>query len=380
MGEYISPFLYAYFYAAFMFLILVIKSIPIGGEGLLKPESVRVGMSKTLLLALFFIIFFATRPISTSLHMGDTWGYARRYELYADAQFPIAMNWSEKDSIWNYVYRNMSALGFSVVDWFFLVAAIYVLCNVWGIKRIFPKHIYLAFLFYSTFFMFYQCGMNGIRNGVAISIIFLAIALYYHPKPVNYILVAVLMGVGLKIHTSVYITICAFLASVFLIKKTNWAISIWLIAIGVSLLIGNSLGEYASSITDDDRALRYLNAGSNSRMMEQFSRTGFRWDFLLFSAFPIAIGWYVTVKRRIKDKYYQILLNTYIIANAVWVIFIYAAFTNRFAMLSWCLYPYVLCYPFLKMDVWLRPKQTRYTSMSLWMMFAFMLFMTIKTH
>ena len=39
-------------------------------------------------------------------------------------------------------------------------------------------------------------------------------------------------------------------------------------------------------------------------------------------------------------------------ANAFWIMVIRAEFSNRFAYLSWFLYPIVLAYPLLKLKIW----------------------------
>jgi len=40
-------------------------------------------------------------------------------------------------------------------------------------------------------------------------------------------------------------------------------------------------------------------------------------------------------------------MNTYLIANGVWVVVIHAMCSNRFAYLSWFMLPWVLFYPFV---------------------------------
>ena len=48
---------------------------------------------------------------------------------------------------------------------------------------------------------------------------------------------------------------------------------------------------------------------------------------------------------------YSYLLNSYILCNSFWVMMIRASYSNRFAYLSWFLYPVVLAYPLLKFPV-----------------------------
>ena len=105
--------------------------------------------------------------------------------------------------------------------------------------------------------------------------------------------------------------------------------------------------------------------------MKQFSQTGFRWDFLLYSSMPIIMGWYIIFKRRIKvDFNYILLLGVYIYSNAFWVMVIRASFSNRFAYLSWFIYPLVLAYPLLKFPIW-KKKQGLRTGLILLAHFGF---------
>jgi len=47
------------------------------------------------------------------------------------------------------------------------------------------------------------------------------------------------------------------------------------------------------------------------------------------------------------DPFYARLVNTYLFANAVWILVINATCSNRFAYLSWFMMPWVLLYPFV---------------------------------
>lgn len=378
MGSSIIPGeAYKYIYAIITFVLLVAKSLFAASDGIIKPEDKKTTYNKALILGVFFIIFFGTRP-NYGLAMADTSGYAAVYQIQQTYHESIHIDWENgKEVIWNMICDFMASAGFPVWAWFTVVAAIYIMFNLWGIKRIFPNHVYVVFLFYVAFFLFYTGGINGIRNADAYSIVFFALSLCTEPKVRNYVLVGALFFIAYQIHSSVIITIVAFIASRFFIKRTNLALLIWVGAIVITLVAGSSLAQFASTLTDDGRAAKYLEYANDTQMMrEGFSHTGFRWDFLLFSALPIALGWYVTIKRRINNQFYQCLLNTYILANAIWIIFIYAAFSNRFAMLSWCIYPYVLCYPLIRFNLWPRRIQQNRTSLSLWIMFIFTIYMT----
>ncbi len=67
---------------------------------------------------------------------------------------------------------------------------------------------------------------------------------------------------------------------------------------------------------------------------------------------PVYLGYTVLIKHQVRDNWYRILYSTYCLANAFWVLVIRAAFTNRFAYLSWFMYGIVVAYPLIMMRVW----------------------------
>lgn len=379
MGNSIIPGeAYKYIYMLITLILIFVRSVSVTDGGILKPENRKSTYNKAFVLGLFYIIFFGTRP-NYGLAMADTSGYASVYKIQQMYHEPPHVDWENgKEVIWNWICDSMAYADIPVWIWFTVVAAIYIMFNLWGIKRIFPNHVYVVFLFYVVFFLFYSGGINGIRNADAYSIVFFAISLCTVPKVRNYIWIGILFFIAYQIHSSVIITITAFVVSRFFIKRTNIALLVWVGAIIITLVAGSSLAQFASTLTEDNRAAKYLQYAEDTQMMRAaFSHIGFRWDFLIFSALPIAMGWYVTVKRKIDDSFYQCLLNTYILANAIWIIFIYAAFSNRFAMLSWCIYPYVLCYPLIKFNLWPPKVQAQRAALFLGGMFCFTLYMLL---
>ena len=80
--------------------------------------------------------------------------------------------------------------------------------------------------------------------------------------------------------------------------------------------------------------------------------SGFRFDFLFYSAFPVWMIWYVTQRRKFNNPEYSVYANTYLLCNAFWILVIRASFSNRFAYLSWFLYPLVIAYPLMRMNLW----------------------------
>lgn len=376
MDTFIPAEYYRYVYLGISLILVISKT---GTWEPLRPEDENTSYTKALLLGIFFIFFFGMRPQELNIWMTDTYNYVSGYNKLKDNPDLIGLGEApDREILWEWLHDNMARLGFPTWVWLTVVAAIYILPNIWGAKRLFPNQTYLAFLFYVVFFLFYSGGINGIRNADAYSLVFWGLTFLVKPTLKNYLICAILFLIGYEFHTSVAITIFAAILALWVVKRTDIAIVIWVLAIIVVLLTGTSLAEFATRFTDDDRAMVEIQGARNADFLNGgISDLKFRWDFLLFSAFPIVVGAYSVLVRRVTDRYYTFLLNTYIIANAVWIVFMYAEFSNRFAMLSWCLYPYVLGYPLIKFDLWHPIKQNRYTNTALWILMGFTLYIAL---
>ena len=194
--------------------------------------------------------------------------------------------------------------------------------------------------------MFFTFGVNGLRNGLACHVVMLAMAFFMEDKR---IIAFVLAFFALGIHRSVMLPIAGVIASITVIKEPKIALYIWLSSILISLFFGKEITSFMSSLGFDERMTFYTTSHEYDN---QFSSTGFRWDFILFSAMPIAMIFYVNIWKDLHDGWYNILATTYLLSNAFWIIVIRTSFTNRFAYLSWFLMPILLVYPLCNMKAW----------------------------
>ena len=154
-----------------------------------------------------------------------------------------------------------------------------------------------------------------------------------------------LIGVSYLTHNAMMIPAAAFLIAISL-DKTKWFLYGWLLCIPLSLVLGGSLELFFNDLVESERTVGYLS--DTDEFSEQFSSTGFRWDFLLYSMSGVYAVWYFIIKQKYEDKTYSLICNTYLIANSFWILVIRASFSNRFAYLSWFLLGIVIIYPFLK--------------------------------
>lgn len=304
-----------------------------------------------LLISLVYALWIGLRPGDYSYSpFGDSIYYAHTFNLMKPGS--LTEHASTTDWIWD-KFTFLCSQIMNVPEYFTIIALGYFGFTYYACKRLVPNHILIAILFMFGALSFYSYGTNGLRNGLACSIVFFIISLTATNNR-NILKVLLLIFLAINIHKSTLLPIATLFASIYIVKSFKWAYYFWIISIFISLIVGSAITSFFAGLGFDER-LSYLTTQD-----DKFSHTGFRWDFLIYSMMPIVLGYYVVIKRGIYNKTYLILLNTYTLSNAFWVMVIRANYSNRFAYLSWFMYPIVLAYPLLKLDIW-GTQQGRYT-------------------
>lgn len=306
---------------------------------LLAVKKSNVGM---IAYCIAFIFIVGLRPVSYLF--GDTINYAHLYYGYQRGTILYDPDSSE----WLFNWMMLKASHVMSVQYFFLIVEFfYIVPMLWACMRLVSKNGSIAMLFCLGAFSFFSYGVNGIRNGMACSLILLALSFVSGTKKEK-IIAGVLCFCAYNIHHSTALPILCMIIAYFY-RNTRMVMYFWLFSIVVSLVAGGIVENFFSGLGFDDRLNGYINSHQYD---DSFSSTGFRWDFLLYSVMPIWLGWYVIFKKKIVSQNYQLLLNTYILCNAFWVMLIRSSFSNRFAYLSWFMYPLVLAYPLLTLPIW----------------------------
>lgn len=295
-----------------------------------------------LVICIVFSIWIGMRP--PTYEFGDTGNYAFKYNLMKDGVFDMSLQYN--DMLWmKFMYWCSQIM--SDRSFFTIVSIGYFGFSLWASSRFCPNNPLICMLFIMDAFSFYAYGINGIRNGLACAITLVSFSYLIGNK--KDLIVGLLMAIlAINIHNSTILPIGMAIISKFFVKDFKWALRFWILSIFISLIAGELINNFFAGLGFDDR-LSYLTAEQEE---DKFSHTGFRWDFLLYSFMPILLGYYIVIKRNIQNHTFNFLLNTYTLANAFWVMVIRANYSNRFAYLSWFMYPLVLAYPLLKVDVW----------------------------
>ena len=297
-----------------------------------------------LLYIIAFTVFVGWRPPS-GFYFGDSSTYASVYNRFVMGIATYDGTQSEWFLSW-LMYKCSGVM--NVYNFLLVVECFYIVPVVLACRKFVPNHYLLMFIFCMGAFSFFSYGTNGMRNGMACSLVILAIALF-SGNGFEKLLALVLAFIAFSTHRTTALPIICMVAA-YIIKDTRLIIKFWIASIFISLVAGGTVESFFTSLGFDDRMEQY--ASHNNLHSSMFSSTGFRWDFLLYSSMPIVLGYYVVCIRKIFDTKYLLLLNTYILCNSFWVMMIRAAYSNRFAYLSWFLYALVLSYPWLKFELW----------------------------
>ncbi|CAM1350591.1 EpsG family protein [Tenacibaculum crassostreae] len=292
------------------------------------------GRSNALILLVIIVLYMGLRPIS-GRYFGDMDTYNRYFEYYSRGGGIIGA----KDILWH-LFMKMCSNILNAKSFFLLCSVLYVTPLYIACKKWFGKELYIPFLMFIASFSFWGYGTNGIRNGIATSLVVLAFS-YGHKEKIKSLL---LLVITFFIHSSIIIPSIAYLIT-FFYKKPKYYVRGWLLCIPLSLLLGGFWENFFASFGFDDRT-GYLTEGNVNDV--SFAYTGFRWDFLLYSATAIYAGYFFSIKKKFKDNTYLRLFSIYATSNAFWVLVIRANFSNRFAYLSWFMMAIVIFYPFLK--------------------------------
>lgn len=329
-------------------------------DGLLTVGGSTVDLG-TLLLVLFLVVFIGLRPMSGQYFV-DMGNYELHYRAFHEGM-PFHFDWNAENFLFDNLFAWWGSERLGSTSFFLCIAAIYFSAAYLGIRRLFPNDRWAAYLVFLAAFSTFSYGTNGIKAGAAASLFIWAMG---YRENLKLCIPLILLSWGF--HHSMQLPIAAFVLTL-LFKNPKWYFYGWVACFFLAFAHVSFFANLFASMSDESGA-GYLAGGGDDG-----TKGGFRIDFILYSAMPILVGYWVIFKKRIEvSALYRDLLNLYLCTNGVWMLCMYANFTNRIAYLSWFLYPIVLIYPFLNEN--LGPQRYRQFSKVMLGHLAFTLFMS----
>lgn len=330
MFDFIPVLLYNSLYYYFLLFIVLVVFLRSNLVPITDSRSIKTNKTLGILILIFTLVYMGLRPLSWVF--GDMGSYAEFFQRYQRGESPDFNG----DIVFNSFTKSCSS--FMNVEVYFLLCAFLYVFPLWSAcKKWFKSYSFYAFLALITSFSFWTFGTNGIRNGIATSFFLYALS---KDKLLHKILI-ILVAIG--IHKSIVIPAAALCLTYFYIEPKKYFYG-WLSCIPLSLVSGGFWEALFAGFMADERS-SYLTSGNINN--DSFSSSGFRWDFLLYSASAVYTAYFFIFKKNFTDQRYNRLVCVYLAANAFWVLVIRANFSNRFAYLSWFMMGIVIVYPFL---------------------------------
>lgn len=314
-------------------------------------------------LALFMVLFIGFRPVS-GRYFVDMANYVMHYTALYEGEI-FEFNWNTENKLFDNLFAWWGSEWLGYTSFFVFIAAIYFGAAYMGIRKLFPNHRLTAYLVFLAAFSTFSYGTNGIKAGAAASLFILAMG-YRENLKVCIPLVLISWG----FHHSMIMVVSAFVVTLFF-KNPKYYFLGWVFCFLMAAAHVTALANLFAGATTEHGAGYLLSEGGADG-----TKGGFRIDFILYSAMPVLVGYYAVFKKKMQlSRLYKDLLNLYLCLNGLWMLCMYANFTNRIAYLSWFLYPIVLIYPFLQ-EQW---GKSRYKTFGFVMLghLGFTLFMNI---
>lgn len=325
-----------------------------------QDRGVAVNDWSAWILTLFFVFFIGFRPVS-GRYFSDMTNYNVNYIALFWGK-PFHFKWDTNNIIFDNLFAFSGSQMVPVEYVFLSLASIYFICMTMACKKMFVNDLLLSLLVYLGAFSTFSYGTNGMKAGAAASIFLLAIA-YRESKWIAIIFLLISLG----FHHSMAAPIAVYIISVFF-KDRRYFLYGWIACLIAAALHITFFQELFAGLTNEHGA-GYLVVEEEGKHV-----SGFRPDFIIYSAVPIFLGNYFIRKYEIEDEDYNFLWNLYTGTNAIFLLCIYGTYINRIAYLSWLMYPFVLLYPFLKADLGMH--QNRYLKYAVYGHLGFTLFMT----
>ena len=331
MLDFIPLAFYTKIYYYFLLMVVFVTYIRSNSTEITASKSIAANQSLANFVLFFTLIYIGFRPISGA-YFGDMATYATTFENYQNGDG----NMFKEDVVFDF-FMQVCAKIMSVQFFFVTCILLYVLPLWFASKKWFADYSYYSFLALLISFSFWAYGTNGIRNGIATSFFLYALS----KDKLVYKVMLVALSIG--IHKSLVIPAAALTLTYFYKNPKSYFYG-WLLCIPLSLVAGGFWESLFSGLMGDERS-SYLTDGNIND--DSFSSTGFRWDFVIYSAAAVYSAYFFIFKKKFSNATYNRLVSVYLTANGFWILVIRANFSNRFAYLSWFMMAIIIVFPFL---------------------------------
>lgn len=319
----IPPLLYQ---PLFLFVAVILTFVAVANRRDVYDEEPIV---PSVIMCFALICFLGFRPHSSVF--GDTYNYATWFGMSYWTGFDMEAENLLFDNLYVWLGDNFP----DATPLFVIMAFINLVCTLITCRKLFPANTFLAFLVCLAAFSTFSYLTNGIKAGVAASLFLVSLA--YRD---NLIVSIPFLLLSWGFHHSMQLPVAVYVLTLFF-KDSRWYFYGWLFCLFCAATHISFFQTLFAGMTDDSGS-SYLSSTE-----DWGGKSGFRIDFVIYSAMPVLMGYYVIFKYELRDKLYEDMLHYYLAANGIWMLCMYGQYTNRIAYLSWFAYPFLIVYPSL---------------------------------
>ena len=293
---------------------------------------VKVHPKKTLffIFAAFLILLYTVSVGSRDSSVGlDSINYRYAFESTISGGFELGFN------------IILNSLKYFSTSYHFLFIFIAILTGILFFlagKILFgARYILLFTVILITFPFFYSVSSNVIRQGLALGIILFTYSVSSKlQSKFNYkLFIVIILSAGIHFPTA------AIMLPLAINFRINKILYVWLGLVSISLF-----GDYYAGFLAQFVSGRFVAYLANDSFIDY--TTGFRWQFVLFSAMPIAL--LLLKKHNEMNLPYRRIFDTYLVINGASLLFNFLPYFDRFLLPSWMMMPFIYTYGMIEIN------------------------------
>jgi hypothetical protein len=290
-----------------------------------------------LISFLFFSYLLGVRDLTIGT---DTERYASYYLSVSELSFSETLEFGRFEPLFSLSVWFFSSLGLNYEIYFTAVAAfmLYTLYKVAIFLTNSKFYGLLALMLFVSWPFYYSLSINVQRQAVAFGFMMLS---FIAAGKSNNSLSIFLSLISTQFH------IVGVISFIFVVANkeymtVNRAFLVWILCVVVSVFELSKSFIFSSG----------YNRINIYEGFESVYKTGFRLDFFLFSIVPLIV--HLGLKNQnlpllIKSRY-TFLLKSYILLNAIYFIFAFMPYSDRYIINSWMLIPFFMLFIIIKLN------------------------------
>ncbi|MCV2886688.1 EpsG family protein [Aestuariibacter sp. AA17] len=342
------------FHYLYLTLFCVIAATFFDEKVVARGQQIRFWQTLLFIFLVQITVLYVFRDIRT-----DTFRYVTRLHTYAEQDLVFTLFNGGKEFGFTLLTWCFAHLGLGDRTYLFVVFWLGLLPFVQALKRLYGQGWGYMLLVYAMFPFFISYFASGLRQAVSMAIGYWVVVNYFAHRRVIFATVGLLIASLFHVSSLVILPILLGMHAFEKTLSLSRVLMIWVGVVCISMLGLNEqlLGFMSGFFDEGSRYQYYIDQDKISQIQAQMNyRTGFRWDFTLFSIIPVLYVLYFERRAGI-DLW---LLKFYLLLNCAFQLMSFTPSNDRFAALSWFYIPTLLVHSQFYSRMWASSKAAYY--------------------